>query len=344
MDGNHHSGCRDLPGASVEWEKSLNEVSSQNEAAGSERWQRFWRYPITQIVLYLLTLVAIVLALRYPILVLLKHFHLHTKGHPEIGDIVSELCLAFSAVGAFLVMVKFNEKRSLASAGFAGRGLGPETLLGLLIGGGLFSLVMAITVLFGSFRILSINPHYAWIVPLVLFLAVAVFEETVFRGYLFRILEIRWGSGIALAGSAAVFGLIHLLNPVNGISTAEKLAGPIFIVFEGSILMTAGYLLTRRLWLPIGIHWGWNLFENSIFGVSDSGEPAQPVYTLLHSRLIGPFALTGGPFGPEAGVICFVIGTAAGLLLLRLAIRRGQWQPRPTVLLQSVTLNEGAIS
>jgi len=172
-----------------------------------------------------------------------------------------------------------------------------------------------------------------------LFLFVAVFEETIFRGYIFQTLETRWGSGIALAESAAAFGLIHLLNPVRGVTAAEKMAGPLLIIFEASILMSAGYLLTRRLWLPIGIHWNWNFFENSVFGAADSGETTNPVYTLARAHFTGPFALTGGSFGPEAGLVCFVVGTVAGLLLLRLAVQRGQWKPRPTFSHSTVTLN-----
>ncbi len=176
---------------------------------------------------------------------------------------------------------------------------------------------------------LGVNWHFAWLIPVILFLFIAVFEETVFRGYIFQTLETRWGSGIALAGSGAAFGLVHLLNPVTGVTLAEKLAGPLFIMFEASILMTAGYLLTRRLWLPIGIHWGWNFFENSIFGAADSGDPANPVYTLAQAHFSGPFALTGGPFGPEAGMVCVLVGTAAGLCCCALLFSGDNGSPVP---------------
>ena len=213
----------------------------------------------------------------------------------------------------------------------------------MLIGGVLFSLVIAITAVLGGYHILGVNWHFAWLIPVVLYFCTAVFEETVFRGYIFQTLEARWGSGIALAGSGAAFGLVHLVNPIHGVTLAEKLAGPLFIVFEASILMTAGYLLTRRLWLPIGIHWGWNFVENNVFGATDSGDPANPVYTLARAHFSGPFALTGGPFGPEAGVVCVVVGTLAGLWLLRLAIQRGQWQPRPTHSNLTVTHNQEVV-
>ena len=107
--------------------------------------------------------------------------------------------------------------------------------------------------------------------------------------------------------------------------------------------MSAGFLLTRRLWLPIGIHWGWNFCESALFGATDSAHPANPVFTLARARFSGPFALTGGPFGPEAGVACLVVGTAMGLLLLRLAVQRGQWRPRHSLPKIDVTHDQEVI-
>ena len=300
----------------------------QGLASRPSAWQRFWRFPITRIFTYFLVLMGFAVVLALPMLGLLRLFHLHTKGHVETAELVNELYLALCAVGAFVFMARVVETRPLASMGFAGRGLGAETGLGLLIGGGLFALAVGLTAAAGGYRVLSLNPHFAWLMPAVLFLCVAVFEETVFRGYILQTLEARWGSGVAVAGSSAAFGLVHLLNPVGGVSPAEKLAGPLFIVFEAGILMSAGFLLTRRLWLPIGLHWGWNFCESALLGATDSAHPANPVFTLARARFSGPFPLTGGPFGPEAGVACLFIGTAAGLLLLRLAVRRGQWRPR----------------
>jgi len=308
----------------------------QEVAPKPSAWQRFWRFPITRIFTYFLVLLGFALVLALPLGVLLVLLHLRPEGHGEAGELVGELYMALCAVGAFAFMVGVVETRPLASMGFARRGVGVETGLGLLIGGGLFALAVGLTAAAGGYHVLSLNPHFAWLMPAVLFLCVAVFEETVFRGYIFQTLEGRWGSSIAVVGSSVAFGLVHLMNPVGGVTPAEKLAGPLFIVFEAGILMSAGFLLTRRLWLPIGIHWGWNFFESALFGATDSAHPANPVFALARARFSGPFALTGGPFGPEAGVACLVVGTLAGLLLLRQAVLIGQWRPRR----QSPILNE----
>ena len=290
--------------------------------------RRFWAFPITRIAVFLVLLLALGLAIGLPLILALRAVHVHIAQGTEIGAIIAEGVFATAAVAAFLLMVRFADRRSPASAGLTRRGLALETGLGLLGGGLLFSLVIGALAALGAYHVGGINPHARLLVPLLLFLLVAVSEEIVFRGYIFQTLEGRWGTGIALAVSASLFGLIHLSNPISGLTLGQKLVGPLFLVIEASIPMTAGFLLTRRMWLPIGIHWGWNFFESAVYGSTDSGLPADPLFTLLRSHLSGPFPVTGGAFGPEASVVCFVISTGAGLFLLRQAIRRGQWRPR----------------
>ncbi len=250
----------------------------------------------------------------------------HSPLPGEVTTTLGYACAATATLLAYVVMVRRADRRSLASAGLTARGLFSETGIGLLIGGGVFSAVMGMMRAVGVYHIASINPHFHPLVPLALFLFLAVFQEVAVRGYIFQTLERRWGTGIALAGSAAFFGLAHLGSPVEGLTTAQWLVGPAFIGVETGLLFTAAYLLTRRLWLPIGIHWGWNFFESSIYGAANTGSWGDNPNTLFADRFTGPFLLTGGPFGPEASLICLIIGGYAGLLLLRLAIRKGQWR------------------
>ena len=257
---------------------------------------------------------------------------------PLSGEATTTLgyaCAAAATVLAYVVMVRRADRRSLASAGLTVRGLFSETGIGLLIGGGVFSAVMGMMRAVGVYHIGGVNPHFHPFIPLLLFLFLAVFQEVAVRGYIFQTLERRWGTGIALAGSVVFFGLAHLGSPVDGLTTAQWLVGPAFISVETGLLFTAAYLLTRRLWLPIGIHWGWNFFETSIYGAANTGSWGNEPNTLFSDRFTGPFLLTGGPFGPEASVICLVIGTYAGVLLLRLAIRKGQWRPGPESVLEA---------
>jgi membrane protease YdiL (CAAX protease family) len=80
-------------------------------------------------------------------------------------------------------------------------------------------------------------------------LLAAIAEETLNRGVLLRYVELRLGSVWALVISSAVFGLLHVFQPHMG------LFGVVQITVDG-FAFGAAYLLTRRLWLSIGLHAG----------------------------------------------------------------------------------------
>jgi membrane protease YdiL (CAAX protease family) len=87
------------------------------------------------------------------------------------------------------------------------------------------------------------------------------------------------------------------------------------------VLLGAAYMLTRSLWMPMGLHAAWNFTQGFIFDVPVSGTPQNG---LVHAKLSGPVLLSGGGFGLEASLIAVVIATAAGLLLVVFAVRRGE--------------------
>lgn len=80
----------------------------------------------------------------------------------------------------------------------------------------------------------------------------------------------------------------------------------IAIAVEAGLLLGAAYKYSGTLWLPIGIHWGWNFFQGNIFGFAVSGGDAGS--SLIQSSVQGPVILTGGAFGAEASVIAMVLG------------------------------------
>lgn len=273
---------------------------------------------------------AILLALGLPLLAVFWLTHVRIDPFSERGGLTVEFCLAAAAVLGYGIVTRRIEGRSLADAGLAARGIFSETAIGLMIGGGVFSAIIGMMGAFGVYHMGSVNPHSRPLLPLALFLCIAVFQETAMRGCIFQTLERHYGSGIALIASSLFFGLLHLGNSVNGLSTGQWLIGPLFLSFETGLLFSAAYLLTRRLWLPIGLHWGWNFFETSIYGTADSGAWENDPNTLFAGHTHGPFLLTGGAFGPEASLIGLFVGSYAGILLLRLAIRKGQWRSMPT--------------
>jgi uncharacterized protein len=113
----------------------------------------------------------------------------------------------------------------------------------------------------------------------------------------------------------AFFGARHLGNP------DATLIGAVFIAIEAGILLAAAFMLTRRLWLSIGLHMAWNFAQAAIFSGTVSG--VEMPQGLLQAVIEGPELMTGGRFGVEASVIAFLICTAAGAVLAFMAVRRG---------------------
>lgn len=282
--------------------------------------RRIWNHPITRIAVFLLLFFLILAALTFGLFTELRYVVRPSFNSMLVAGTILE---AVAAVAALAIMVRLGDRRSLASAGIMVRGVATETVAGYLIGMAIFSLVIAIMAGVGVYHEIGSNPRFNPLLPLVVFLCAGAAEEIIFRGYIFQILERRWGSGIAILVSSLLFGFAHVGNPGPNATIWQHLAGPAFICLEAGLPLSAGYMATRRLWLPIGLHWAWNFFEGPIYGADVSGISLS---TLYRARFSGPFLLTGGSFGPEASVIALVVGTVTGLLLLRVAIRAGQWR------------------
>nr|WP_278189690.1 CPBP family intramembrane glutamic endopeptidase [Brevibacterium sp. ZH18] len=217
----------------------------------------------------------------------------------------------------YRVVVRRTENRPVAEVSPTGavRALG----LGALIGIGLFSLAIAAIALLGGYAVDGLGSPGALLGLLGLMAAAAVTEEVIFRGVLFRVVEERTGSWIAMAITGLVFGLMHLLNP------NASLFGAIAIAVEAGFMLTAAYMATRRLWVPIGLHFGWNIAAGGIFSTEVSG--ANTPQGLLDATMSGPVLLTGGDFGPEGSVFSIAICILAGAIFVWMAHRRGTILP-----------------
>lgn len=215
---------------------------------------------------------------------------------------------------AYAAFVRTIEKRPVSE--FAASGAVAELANGVLVGAALFTITIGILWGLGYYTITGVNDWMIAVPALAGALISGMFEETLFRGILFRMVEERLGTWLALLISALLFGLLHLGNP-----NATWFAA-VAIALEAGVLLAAAYVLTRRLWLAIGIHLAWNFTQGGVFGVAVSGNQAGG---LLQSSLAGPEFLSGGEFGAEASIVAVLVCAAAGVYLLWRAQNKGHF-------------------
>lgn len=251
-------------------------------------------------------------------------------GHTESTELLSSVLGGLLAIFAYWIFVHFIERRPFSDFGLK-KAL-PEWLFGAAIGFGVMSLTVGAIALLGGYRV--IGTHDIGVLVPVLGMAIisGTLEEILFRGLFFRFMEQWLGSWIALVLSAALFGFLHITNP-----NASWLAA-VAIAIEAGLMLGAIYMLTRRLWAAIGIHMAWNFTQGGVYGVAVSGIETQG---LLVPRMEGPEYLTGGAFGAEASIPAILICTAAGVILLYYARKRGnfilpRWKSNTDVLDASI--------
>lgn len=144
-------------------------------------------------------------------------------------------------------------------------------------------------------------------------LLTSVFEELFFRGVMFRLLYEARGTVWAFVLTTITFGVMHLPNP--GITLVEAA----ILGLEGGILFGAAYLWRRRLWLPIGLHFGWNAALGSLLGmnVSKTGEHNG----LLNGTFSGPDWLTGGSVDLKGSLLSLAVALGLAAILMRTRTR-----------------------
>ncbi|HWC56643.1 MAG TPA: type II CAAX endopeptidase family protein [Sphingomicrobium sp.] len=194
-------------------------------------------------------------------------------------------------------------------------------VIGLVAGFAVFSVAVAVAAVLGVYHVNG-RGDLSQLLPALIASALfpAVNEELLFRGILFRWLEEWGGSWVALLLTSALFGCAHLLNP-----NASPIAA-VGIAFEAGVMLGAAYMLTRSLWLPMGLHAAWNFAQGEVYDIPVSG---MPVHGMVNAQLSGPPLLTGNGFGLEASIIAIVVATLFGLGLLWMAIKKGELvQPR----------------
>lgn len=292
-----------------------NWILAYTTPGDAPRWRRRLLYSPGARLLYCIA--------AFVLLVFGARYGLHQLAWSPQGSspwVVAAIGLAVEAgpaVLAYLSVVFLIERRYPAE-------LAPEALprlaaAGLLAGSLLFSAVVGVLWLAGSYHLEGINTHPNWIPQVAIIgLGAGVGEELMTRGALFRMVEEGLGTWAALAISALVFGALHLGNPGATWWAAAAIA------IEAGLLLGMIYHVTRSLWPCIGLHAAWNVMQGVVYGIPVSGTHADGF--LISSRT-GPDWLSGGAFGAEASVVALALCSLCTVSLLAIALNRGSIVP-----------------
>lgn len=150
-------------------------------------------------------------------------------------------------------------------------------------------------------------------------LGLAIHEEVQCRGYAFQLLA-RWNPAVAVVLAGLFFVAMHLPNP-GGMTWSAMLN-----MFLLHLLLTACYWRTRSLWLPIGVHFGWNYMLGYVLGLPVSGAVYSATAFSTETSLN---IWTGNAFGPEGGLIATATLALATILVWTLLPQR---HPTPDLL------------
>ena len=238
--------------------------------------------------------------------------------------IVAALGSFSAAAVANAIALRIYERGQLADIGLGWIPASRRNLsIGLLGGIGAALIVLIGPVVFQAAGFERIpGRHVQWgatILVSVVLLFGAVGEEMLFRGYGFQILVRALGPFATILPIGVLFGFAHSQN-----------LHFTWLAFANTTLwgVLLGYAFIRAgdLWLPIGLHFGWN-WMLPLLGVNLSGFTMDVTGLSLHWR-IGEL-WSGGSYGPEGGLL--TTGILVGLFFY---LHKAPIQQQPAFLLQ----------
>lgn len=249
-----------------------------------------------------------------PLFLSLRNIPLFFNNKDLLSLLITLFSFAFISLLVFF-RVKVIEKRSFSSIGFNKNNWLKKYSLGFLIGLAMMSIIVLILFPFGYITVeknpiqpVGVSAIASVLVILLGWIIQGATEEIVTRGWLLNVLSTKYNIGVGLLISSTLFGLMHLTNPnVNYIAVIN-------IILVG--LFYGLYVIkTNDLWAVCGMHSAWNFAQGNIFGFKVSGLDVS-VGSLIDLNLVGSDFVTGGIFGPEAGITAtFILLASIGILL-----------------------------
>ena len=262
---------------------------------------------------------------------------LNTLG-PTVRPLVLNAVVGLVVAAALVAVARLLDRRRLSDFGLrVDREWWIDWAVGLAIGAGAITAVVGVGLAGGWLAIDRVGPAAgslpAFAALVAVFVVVGFYEELFVRGYLLTNLAegFRWAdrvgapvaAALATLLSALLFGGLHATNPNATLASTA-------VISAAGVMLALGYLYTGELALSIGIHTTWNAFQGLVYGLPVSGI-ALPV-SVVRTVPRGPAAVSGGQYGPEAGLLgLFGVFAAALAVVGYCRLRYGTLAVRPTV-------------
>jgi uncharacterized protein len=253
------------------------------------------------------------LAIRMVVYIVLGYLGLALIGWVllELGAVLGAvLTVLAAAFVANWVSLRIYEHLSLLDLGLRwNRASSHNLALGIMAGAAAACLVLAPPLLLGvAHETPTPAEHPSWgamIFAAAMLAGGAAGEELLFRGYGFQIMLAEIGPFATILPVSVVFALLHQNNP-------NASWGGLANTAAFGALFGCAYLRSRDLWLPMGLHFGWN-FTLPLFGANLSG--LRMNVTGSEMSWTAGTLWSGGAYGPEASVL-----TSAAVALLFVAL------------------------
>lgn len=219
------------------------------------------------------------------------------------------------AVLVYIFLFRNLEKRKINE--LHNKGFLKGMIWGCLIGIGVQSLVILILYRTNNYAVTKTNP-VSFLVPGFISALVAGFVmEIILRGIFFRIAEEYLGTFISFILLALLFTIVHSQ------SDHATILSVVTTTLQAGVFLSALYVFSRSLWLPIFFHFAWDFAEPAIFGGINPGISIDE--SLFTSRITGPEILTGGLNGPGNSMPAAILCLLLSVLFLWLARKKNNF-------------------
>jgi membrane protease YdiL (CAAX protease family) len=212
---------------------------------------------------------------------------------------------------AAFITLRWIDRRPISLLGLnLLRGWKRDFGIGLIIGIGMISITLA-CLWAGGWMSMSLNDLTLGLLGAIskaflLFFVAALMEELMLRGYPLQAFIEGSRVWIAVILLSSIFSVMHFNNPDSTIPSSLN-------IFLAGVLLSVCYLKTRSLWLPTGLHLGWNWMQASFWGMGVSGYHVK--WSVFSAEAQGAEWISGGKFGAEASVFATVIISVVAYLI-----------------------------